>query len=36
MAELYMQEPLFPGKSEIDQLSEVVKVLGTPDMTVWP
>lgn len=36
MAELYMQLPLFPGSSEIDQLNKITKVLGTPDKTSWP
>jgi serine/threonine protein kinase len=36
IAELYMQVPLFPGKNDIDQLNMIVKVLGTPDKTVWP
>ncbi|KAJ2377351.1 glycogen synthase kinase 3 [Coemansia sp. RSA 2607] len=30
MAELYMMQPLFPGESGIDQLVEIIKVLGTP------
>jgi serine/threonine protein kinase len=36
MAELYMQAPLFPGSSEIDQLNKIVKVLGTPEQSAWP
>lgn len=36
MAELYMQVPLFPGASEIDQLNKIVKVLGTPTKDNWP
>jgi hypothetical protein len=36
MAELYMQAPLFPGNNEIDQLNKIVKILGTPDKSVWP
>ena len=30
MAELMLGQPLFPGESSIDQLVEIIKVLGTP------
>jgi hypothetical protein len=30
MAELMIGQPLFPGESGIDQLVEIIKVLGTP------
>ncbi|KAJ7905247.1 kinase-like domain-containing protein [Mycena olivaceomarginata] len=30
MAELMMGQPLFPGESGIDQLVEIIKILGTP------
>lgn len=30
MAELMQGQPLFPGESGIDQLVEIIKVLGTP------
>ncbi|KAI8344936.1 kinase-like domain-containing protein [Blakeslea trispora] len=30
MAELMLSHPLFPGESSIDQLVEIIKVLGTP------
>lgn len=30
MAELMLCQPLFPGESGIDQLVEIIKVLGTP------
>lgn len=30
MAELLLGQPLFPGESGIDQLVEIIKVLGTP------
>ena len=30
MAELMLGQPLFPGESGIDQLIEIIKVLGTP------
>ena len=31
MFELFTQYPLFPGKSEVDQISTIFSVLGTPD-----
>lgn len=31
MAEMYTLQPLFPGRSEIDQIFRVCSVLGTPD-----
>ena len=30
MAELILCQPMFPGESGIDQLVEIIKVLGTP------
>ena len=30
MAELFLGRPLFPGESGVDQLVEIIKVLGTP------
>lgn len=36
MAELLTKEPLFPGKSEIDQLNKIFKILGTPNKSIWP
>ncbi|XP_046919362.1 serine/threonine-protein kinase dyf-5 [Dermatophagoides farinae] len=35
MAELYTLQPLFPGRSEIDQIFRVTSVLGTPDKNDW-
>ena len=35
MAELYTLQPLFPGRSEIDQIFRVTSVLGTPDKSDW-
>lgn len=29
MAELYMNKPLFPGKSEMDQMQKICEILGT-------
>ncbi|XP_036176568.1 cyclin-dependent kinase 11B-like [Myotis myotis] len=34
--ELLTQKPLFPGKSEIDQINKVFKNLGTPSEKIWP
>ena len=34
--ELLTMKPLFPGKSEIDQLNHIFKDLGTPNDTIWP
>ncbi|XP_010460157.1 PREDICTED: cyclin-dependent kinase G1 isoform X1 [Camelina sativa] len=36
MAELLSQKPLFPGKSELDQLQKIFAVLGTPNESIWP
>eukprot|EP00850_Spirogloea_muscicola_P014616 SM000106S13964 [mRNA] locus=s106:281759:284864:- [translate_table: standard] len=36
MAELLGKEPLFPGKSEIDQLDKIFRELGTPNEKIWP
>nr|WNT93103.1 CDKG1-1 protein [Phyllostachys edulis] len=36
MAELLSKEPLFNGKTEIDQLNKIFKILGTPNEQIWP
>lgn len=36
LGELLMMEPLFPGKSEVDELNKIFKLLGTPSEKVWP
>ncbi|XP_034946794.1 serine/threonine-protein kinase dyf-5-like isoform X2 [Chelonus insularis] len=36
MAELYTFRPLFPGKSEIDEIFKICAVMGTPDKDDWP
>lgn len=36
LGELLILEPLFSGTSDIDQLSRLVKVLGTPTEENWP
>lgn len=35
-AELLTMKPLFPGKSEIDQINRIFKDLGTPSDKIWP
>ncbi|XP_064642170.1 cyclin-dependent kinase 11B-like [Lineus longissimus] len=35
-AEFLLMKPLFPGKSEIDQLNRIFKDLGTPNERIWP
>ena len=34
--ELLLMKPLFPGKSELDQLNCIFKDLGTPNEKIWP
>ncbi|KAK9060182.1 hypothetical protein SSX86_020886 [Deinandra increscens subsp. villosa] len=36
MAELLSKQPLFNGKTEVDQLDKIFKTLGTPNETIWP
>ncbi|XP_062226006.1 cyclin-dependent kinase G-2-like [Phragmites australis] len=36
MAELLAKEPLFNGKSELEQLHKIFTTLGTPDEMIWP
>ncbi|KAH7680866.1 [RNA-polymerase]-subunit kinase protein [Dioscorea alata] len=36
MAELLTKEPLFKGKTEMDQLDKIFKMLGTPNDEIWP
>ena len=35
-AELLDNKPLFPGKGEIDQISKIFQLLGTPNDKSWP
>ncbi|XP_071945128.1 uncharacterized protein [Antedon mediterranea] len=35
-AEFLTMKPLFPGKSEVDQLNRIFKELGTPSEKIWP
>lgn len=34
LAELYGRRPLFVGKDQVQQLSEIIKILGTPDPSI--
>lgn len=36
MMELYNLTPIFAGSNDGDQLSRIVKVLGTPEISDWP
>uniref|UniRef100_M1B124 cyclin-dependent kinase n=1 Tax=Solanum tuberosum TaxID=4113 RepID=M1B124_SOLTU len=36
MAEMLCKEPLFNGKSEVDQIDKIFRILGTPNETIWP
>ncbi|KAJ9709720.1 hypothetical protein PVL29_001278 [Vitis rotundifolia] len=36
MAELLSKEPLFNGKTELDQIDKIFRTLGTPSETIWP
>lgn len=29
-------EPLFTGKSDLEQLSKIFKTMGTPNEKIWP
>ncbi|XP_064383441.1 serine/threonine-protein kinase dyf-5-like [Halichondria panicea] len=35
IVEVYTLRPLFPGKTELDQLHKICTILGTPDKTIW-
>ena len=36
LAELILRKPLFPGKTELEQLDMIFKVVGSPDDKNWP
>jgi len=36
LAEMINNSPLFPGENDIDQLSTVFRLLGTPNPNTWP
>ncbi|CDO57706.1 hypothetical protein DV495_004626 [Geotrichum candidum] len=35
-AEMITRKPLFPGDSEIDEIFQIFRVLGTPNEDIWP
>lgn len=34
--ELYTLRPMFPGRSDMDQIFKICQVLGTPNVSAWP
>ena len=36
MTEMLIGRPVFPGRTESDQLTAIVTVLGTPSQAQWP
>lgn len=36
LAELLLRKPLLPGETDLDQLSKIFQVMGTPDDQNWP
>ena len=36
MAEMYLGRPLFPGRTEAEQINQIVSVLGAPSIDEWP
>lgn len=34
--ELLTGKPIFEGRSEIDQITRIYEVLGTPNDAIWP
>eukprot|EP00301_Raphidiophrys_heterophryoidea_P004354 c1189_g1_i1.p1 GENE.c1189_g1_i1~~c1189_g1_i1.p1 ORF type:complete len:454 (+),score=106.12 c1189_g1_i1:67-1428(+) len=34
--ELLLRKPLFPGKSDIDQIDKIFQICGTPTQEIWP
>jgi cell division cycle 2-like protein len=36
MGELLGKDPLFQGKTEIDQIDRIFRLLGTPNDKIWP
>ncbi|TKR65124.1 hypothetical protein L596_025577 [Steinernema carpocapsae] len=36
MGELLVHRPLLPGKSELDQIRQIIGLLGTPTSKIWP
>ena len=36
MGEVLGKDPLFQGKTEIDQIDRIFRLLGTPNDKIWP
>ena len=36
LGELLSHKPLMPGRSEINQLEQIIDLLGTPNSKIWP
>ena len=36
MAELLTRKPLFPGQSELDQITKIFDIMGSPNDDIWP
>lgn len=36
MGELLIQNPLLPGKNELDQVHRICNLLGSPTERIWP
>lgn len=36
LAELQLGRPLFPGKTELEELDLICRIIGTPSLTSWP
>ena len=34
--ELLQNEPLFPGRTEVEMLERMVRLLGSPSESIWP
>lgn len=36
IAEMHLKRPLFQGEYDIDQLYKIFRIMGTPNLNVWP
>lgn len=36
LAELLLRVPIFPGESDLDQLTRIFNIMGTPNEENWP
>ena len=34
--EMLLNEPLFPGRTEVEMLERMVRLLGSPNEAIWP